>query len=141
IAGFGVAAAIARRELAEMSRLATLRDRIEADVLRIAPDATIFSSGSKRLPNTICVSVPAMSAGALLRAFDLGGGSLSAGSACSSGKMEGSHVLTAMGVAPERAGAAIRVSLGWNSTEGDADRFSAAWHRIYSKFQERRRAA
>jgi cysteine desulfurase len=141
IAGFGIAAAIAARELAEVSRLAALRDRIEADVLRIAPDVTIFSSSSERLPNTTCFAVEGMSAETLLMAFDLDGISLSAGSACSSGKIERSHVLTAMGVASERAGAAIRVSLGWSSTERDADQFSAAWHRIYSKFQERRRAA
>ncbi len=141
IVGFGVAAAIAARELAGVKRLEVLRDRLEADVLGIAADAVIFARTAERLPNTLCFAVAGMSAETLLMAFDLGGVALSAGSACSSGKIERSHVLTAMGVAPELAGAAIRVSLGWNSTERDADQFRGAWQRIYSRFQERRRAA
>jgi cysteine desulfurase len=81
-----------------------------------------------------------MEAEKLLIAFDLEGVAVSSGSACSSGKVEASHVLAAMGAPRELAGAAIRVSLGWNSGEGDASRFSAAWERIYGRFQERRRA-
>jgi cysteine desulfurase len=142
IAGFGVAAAIARRELADTAaRLGAMRDRLEAETLRIAPDAVIFAGDAERLPNTTCFAVAGMSAETLLMAFDLEGVALSAGSACSSGKIERSHVLSAMGVAPEQAGAAIRASLGWNTSERDIDQFSAAWERIYSKFQERRRAA
>jgi cysteine desulfurase len=141
ISGFGVASVIAQRELAEIGRLAELRDRIEHDITRIAPDAVIFAGGAERLPNTLCFAVPGMQAETLLMAFDLAGVALSAGSACSSGKIERSHVLTAMGVAPEFASGAVRVSLGWNSAERDADQFHAAWKRIYSKFQERRRAA
>ncbi len=141
ITGFGVAAGLAERDLPFMDQIAALRDRIEAEIERVAEGAVIFSRGARRLPNTTCFAVPGMSAETLLMAFDLEGVSLSAGSACSSGKIERSHVLTAMGVAPELAGAAIRVSLGWSTTERDADQFSAAWQRIYSKFQERRRAA
>lgn len=142
ISGFGVAAGIAARELGEsVQRLADLRDHIETDIARIAPEAVIFASRAERLPNTLCFAVPGMQAETLLIAFDLAGVALSAGSACSSGKIERSHVLMAMGVAPELASAAIRVSLGWNSAERDAEQFSAAWERIHSKFQERRRAA
>jgi cysteine desulfurase len=141
IAGFGIAAAIASRELPNAGRLAALRDRIEADVRRVAPGAMIFAQGVERLPNTLCFAVAGMSAETLLMAFDLDGVALSAGSACSSGKIEPSTVLTAMGVEPELARAAIRVSLGWNSTERDAEQFGVAWRRIYEKFQERRRAA
>jgi cysteine desulfurase len=141
IAGFGIAAAIAKRELADIAWMAELRGRIEADIVRIAPEAAIFGRGAQRLPNTLCFAVPGMQAETLLMAFDLAGVALSAGSACSSGKIERSHVLTAMGIAPELASAAIRVSLGWNSTEGDAERLHEAWKGIYSKFQERRRAA
>ena len=141
IAGFGIAAAIAKREMTDIAWMAELRGRIEADIVRIAPEAAIFGRGAQRLPNTLCFAVPGMQAETLLMAFDLAGVALSAGSACSSGKIERSHVLTAMGVAPELASAAIRVSLGWNSTEGDAERFHEAWQGIYSKFQERRRAA
>jgi cysteine desulfurase len=141
ISGFGVAAGIAQRELADIARLAELRDRIEADITRIAPEAVVFARGAERLPNTLCFAVAGMQAETLLMAFDLAGVALSAGSACSSGKVERSHVLTAMGTEPELAGAAVRVSLGWNSTPEDAERFRAAWQRIYGKFQERRRAA
>lgn len=141
IAGFGIAAAIAKREMSDIAWMAELRGRIEADIVRIAPEAAIFGRGAQRLPNTLCFAVPGMQAETLLMAFDLASVALSAGSACSSGKIERSHVLTAMGVAPELASAAIRVSLGWNSTEGDADRFREAWKGIYSKFQKRRRAA
>ena len=141
IAGFGIAAAIARRELAAGYQLGGLRDRLEAELTRIAPDAVIIASRAERLPGTICFAVAGMSAETLLMSFDLEGVSLSAGSACSSGKVERSHVLTAMGLAPDLASAAIRVSLGWNSAQRDIDQFCAAWQRIYGKFQERRRAA
>jgi cysteine desulfurase len=141
ISGFGVAAGIAQRELADIGRLTGLRDRVEADVASIAPEAAVFARGAERLPNTLCFAVAGMQAETLLMAFDLAGVALSAGSACSSGKVERSHVLMAMGVAAELAGAAVRVSLGWNSTPADAERFRAAWQRIYEKFQERRRAA
>ena len=141
ISGFGVAAGIARREALAPGEIAALRGRIEAEILRIAPDAVIFAGKGPRLSNTVCFAYPGMFAETVLMAFDLESVSLSAGSACSSGKVEHSHVLGAMGVAPDLAGAAIRVSAGWNTTGADVERFSAAWQRIYSKFQERRRAA
>jgi cysteine desulfurase len=141
IAGFGVAAGIARREALASGGAAALRDQIEAEILRVAPDAVIFARKAPRLPNTVCFAYPGMSAETVLMAFDLEGVSLSAGSACSSGKIEHSHVLDAMGVSRELAGAAVRVSAGWNSTTQDVERFGAAWQRIYLRFQERRRAA
>jgi cysteine desulfurase len=142
IAGFGVAAAVARREQPDYAaRVGALREALEAELVRIASDAVIFSRQAERIANTTCFAVAGMSAETLLMAFDLDGVALSAGSACSSGKVERSHVLAAMGIAPELAGAAVRVSLGWNSSERDAQQFAAAWQRIYSKFQERRRAA
>lgn len=140
IAGFGVAAGIARRGHSGACNLAALRDRILDDITRIAPEAEVFSRSAPRLPNTLCFAVAGMEAEKLLIAFDLEGVAVSSGSACSSGKVEASHVLAAMGAPRELMGAAIRVSLGWNSAECDADRFSAAWQRIYSRFQERRRA-
>jgi cysteine desulfurase len=140
IAGFGVAARIARHERSRACDLAALRDRLETDITRVAPEAEVFSRGAPRLPNTLCFAVPGMEAEKLLIAFDLEGVAVSSGSACSSGKVETSHVLAAMGVPRELARAAIRVSLGWNSDEQGAGRFSAAWERIYGRFQERRRA-
>ncbi len=70
-------------------------------------------------------------------AFDLDGIAVSSGSACSSGKVAPSHVLAAMGVSPEFARAAIRVSLGWNTTEEDIDRFIATWRRIRARHRAR----
>jgi cysteine desulfurase len=141
ISGFGVAAGIAQRELADIGRVAALRDAIETHIRQRAADAVVFARGAARLPNTLCFAVPGMQAETLLIAFDLAGVALSAGSACSSGKVERSHVLTAMGVAADLASAAVRVSLGWNSAGRDAEQFGAAWERIYTMFQERRRAA
>lgn len=141
IAGFGAAAEAARRDLAEAGSIAMLRDRLEAEIQRISPDAVIVSQGTGRLPNTICFATPGMQAETLLMAFDLDGVALSAGSACSSGKIEPSHVLTAMGMDRAMAAAALRVSLGWNTTASDVERFAAAWARIVTRFQERRSAA
>jgi cysteine desulfurase len=90
----------------------------------------IFGAGVPRLSNTTCFAMPGMSAETLLMAFDLEGVAVSSGSACSSGKVAKSHVLAAMGVAPEISTAAIRVSLGWNTTDDHIDRFIAAWRKI-----------
>src|SRR6202011_1240057 len=82
---------------------------------RVAPDAVFFGAGTERLPNTSCFALPRIEAHVLLIALDLEGIAVSPGSACSSGKVKRSHVLSAMGVEPDVAGGAIRVSLGWNS--------------------------
>jgi cysteine desulfurase len=121
--------------------MAALGGRLEAGLRRVAPETVILADGVERLPNTICFALAGMSAETMLMAFDLEGVALSAGSACSSGKVERSHVLAAMGVRAELANAAIRVSLGWSSTEREVELFHAAWQGIYSKFQERSRAA
>ena len=118
-----------------------MRDRLEAKAAEIAPELMVFSRDARRLPNTSCFAVPGMSAETLLIALDLEGIAVSAGSACSSGKVARSHVLDAMGVPPELSAAAIRVSLGWSTTEEDVERFIAAWSRVYGRFAERRRAA
>ncbi len=129
IAGFGVAAMVAQRELqADTSaRIAVLRDRLESALRRIAPQAVIHGAGAARLPNTSCIGLPGVAAETQVMALDLAGVSVSSGAACPSGTVRTSHVLGAMGVAADEAGAAIRVSLGWRSTEGDVDRFLAAW--------------
>jgi cysteine desulfurase len=136
IAGFG---AIATEALP--SHIETLRDRLEIEAAQIAPDITIYSRGARRLPNTTCMAVTGMDAETLLMTLDLEGVAVSAGSACSSGKVARSHVLDAMGVPPELGSAAIRVSLGWNTTESDIERFIAAWGKVYGRFAARRRAA
>jgi cysteine desulfurase len=86
-----------------------------------------------RLPNTSCIGMTGVSNQAQLIAFDLAGIAISTGSACSSGKVGPSHVLAAMGVAPDAAASAIRISLGWASRGADVDRMVAAWAALYAR--------
>jgi cysteine desulfurase len=137
IAGFGAAAAAACAGLASASRTAVLRDGLERELVSISPSAVVIGAGAPRLPNTINVAVPGMSAETLVIALDLAGIAVSAGSACSSGKVGASHVLQAMGVAPALARAAIRVSLGWETTEADITAFLQAWTQIVTRARER----
>lgn len=123
IAGF---AAIAVEPILDMI---PLRDKLEREL-----DGThIFSAGAERLSNTICFSLPGLKAETLLMKFDLEGVAISSGSACSSGKVQRSHVLEAMGVAPDLAQSAIRVSLGWNSTAEDIAHFITVTNKIKKK--------
>jgi cysteine desulfurase len=126
IVGFGAAAEVAREGLDS-----TLRDRAEAALLAIAPEARVFSAGARRLPNTTCISMPGVPAETQVMALDLAGVCVSAGSACSSGKVHRSAVLAAMGVEDAEAGSAIRISFGWNSGSQDIDRLIAAWRDLY----------
>jgi cysteine desulfurase len=141
IAGFGVAAECAARGLEDMTKLAGLRDRLEAEILARAPTVVFFSKDVERLPNTANFSVPGMKAETLVIALDLAGVAVSAGASCSSGKVEQSHVLVAMGAPAEIARGAIRVSLGWDTREEDIDAFIAAWANIYGQFEKQRAAA
>lgn len=127
IVGFGVAAAIAADELGRTARLSLWRDRLERRAREIAPASTIFGAARARLPNTSCLTLPGVASDVQVMSLDLAGVAVSAGSACSSGKVAPSHVLRAMGATAEQAGSAIRVSLGWGSEEGDVDRFLDAW--------------
>ncbi|MEQ1710288.1 MAG: cysteine desulfurase family protein [Hyphomicrobium sp.] len=129
IAGFGAAASAAARDLADMVRLARLRDRLEREALRIAPDAVVIGAGASRLPNTASFALRGVSADRLVIALDLDGIAISAGSACASGKVGASHVLAAMGLAPELSSSAIRISLGHATTDADIDAFLAAFAR------------
>jgi cysteine desulfurase len=125
----GMAGALrAARERLELERklLAEWRDNLESEIARIAPGAVFFGAGQTRLANTSCFAVPGIEAQLLLMMLDIEGVAVSSGSACSSGKVKRSHVLAAMGVAPELAGGAIRVSLGWNSSEKDCALFAKA---------------
>jgi cysteine desulfurase len=141
IAGFGaVARTVMDSSEGEANRMRELRDRAEEAVLRIAPQAVVFGSHVERLPNTSAFSVPGVSAETLLMALDLDGVAVSSGSACSSGKVGKSHVLAAMGVGPDLAGGAIRVSFGWSSTEADVAQFATAFGRAMERIQRRRAA-
>jgi cysteine desulfurase len=128
IAGFGAAVAAVRAEMVELGvRLAQLRDSLEQRVRAAVPSANIFGHRARmRLPNTSCFAVPGVEARTLVIALDLEGIAVSAGAACSSGKIEPSHVLAAMGAGP-LAASAIRVSLGWTTTQADIDAFVAAF--------------
>ncbi|MGK2921220.1 MAG: cysteine desulfurase family protein [Methyloceanibacter sp.] len=119
IVGFGVAADLAAAEISRMNEIAALRDTLEAGVRGLAADAVIFSDRVSRLPNTSAIAIPGVKAETMVIGLDLAGVAVSAGSACSSGKVEASHVLAAMGVAPEVAQGAIRISLGFGTENTD----------------------
>jgi cysteine desulfurase len=137
IAGFGAAADAALRDLDRMGNVKTLRADGEQKLNAANADAVVFGAGAERLPNTICVAAPGMSAENLVIALDLDGFAVSAGAACSSGKVRQSHVLTAMGVEPSLAQNAIRVSFGATTTAEDLNRFVEAWARIIGRAQSR----
>ncbi|MEO5324257.1 cysteine desulfurase family protein [Mesorhizobium sp. CC13] len=131
IAGFGAAAREALAGLADMGKVAALRDRIEETVLRLAPDAEIFGNGVERLANTTFFAIPGVKAETAQIAFDLAGIALSAGSACSSGKVGPSHVLKAMGYADNLG--ALRVSIGRQTTQEDIALFADALAKLLAR--------
>ncbi len=136
IVGFGVAAELAASDLAKMDDVAKLRDALEAGVRAIAEDAVVFAGGVPRLPNTACIAVPGAKSETLVIALDLAGIAVSAGSACSSGKVETSHVLAAMGVRPELAQSAVRVSLGIGSRNTDINRYLSAFGDVIKRLKQ-----
>ena len=140
IAGFGAAAAAAQKS--DVQRLTSLRDRFEAGLRATTPQAVIFGENVARLPNTSLFAVPGLKAETVIIAFDLNGIAVSSGSACSSGKVQASHVLAAMGVEPTLARGAVRVSLGWSTTEAEIDILLTAWNKVVSSlFNKRANAA
>jgi cysteine desulfurase len=134
IAAFGAAAASieARYRTADPARLI---NRLEADLKAAIPGMVIF--GAVRLGNVTNFAVPGVKNATAMMALDLAGLSVSSGSACSSGKVGPSHVLAAMGVAPELADCALRVSLGWNSTVDDVNAFVAGYQTIFERHRAR----
>jgi len=136
IAGFGAAAEVAAKGLGDFARLAELRDRLEAGVKAISPDAVVFAATRDRLANTSYLALPGGDAVMRVMAFDLAGIAISAGSACSSGKVKASGVLAAMAVADDIARRAVRVSLGWSSTPEDVDAFLGVWKDIHAMAPE-----
>ena len=136
IAAFGAAAAVGL-----VPGLAALRDRFEAALRELAPDAVVFGQGAARLPNTCAFAVPGIAAERLLMAFDLGGVAVSSGSACASGKVGRSHVLDAMNVRTDLTSGAMRISLGWDSTVDDVDRASHVLGMALHRMREGRRRA
>jgi cysteine desulfurase len=104
----------------EAIRLESLRNRLEKG-LRQTPGVIVFAAEVVRLPNTTLFSVPGLKAETAVIGFDLAGIAVSSGSACSSGKVQPSHVLEAMGFGPELAQGAVRLSLGWSTSEADVE--------------------
>jgi cysteine desulfurase len=127
IVGFGAAAKTAGKLLAAQPRIAALRDGLEARIREAAPSVRIFGADAPRLANTTCIALPGVGAETQVMRLDLAGVAVSAGAACSSGKIAASHVITAMGASPADAKCAIRISLGWETTEADVARFLDAW--------------
>jgi cysteine desulfurase len=130
IAGFGAAAkaALAGRD-EDASREQGLRERLESG-LKQTPGAVIFAEPSKRLPNTVLFAIPELRAETAVIGFDLAGIAVSSGSACSSGKVQPSHVVEAMGFGLELARGAVRLSLGWSTTSADIESTLEAWRKL-----------
>jgi cysteine desulfurase len=142
IAAFGAAAAAARvRRESESAHMAALRNRMEVGLLAIASDAVVFGreGGVDRLPNTSLFALAGIKAETAVIAFDLEGVAVSSGAACSSGKVQPSHVLAAMGVSPTLLRGAVRVSLGWSTTEADVEKFLSAWTKLASALSKGQR--
>jgi len=133
IAGFGAAAEAARADLDRAGCLAAWCDALEARARAAVPSARILGAGAPRLPNTSCLALPGVAAETQVIALDLAGIAVSAGSACSSGKVGASHVLAAMGLEADVAGSAIRISLGWSSTAADIERFLESWTELAAR--------
>ncbi|HUJ36293.1 MAG TPA: aminotransferase class V-fold PLP-dependent enzyme, partial [Hyphomicrobium sp.] len=130
IAGFGAAVAAVQHETDAVARMRRLHTVLEEGVLRLTPMATIIGRDAKRVANTSCIALPGNAAETLVIKLDLEGIAVSAGAACSSGKVGPSHVLEAMGLGADMARAVIRVSLGPQTSEGDIAAFLAAWEKV-----------
>jgi cysteine desulfurase len=128
-----VALVDAIEHMSDYEELGRLREKIEKS---ISPPGVIHCQAAPRLPNTICVSMPGAEAQLQLMAFDLAGIAISVGSACSSGKVKTSSILKAMGVDETLASQAVRVSLGYNTTETEVDQFIEQWHKVYNNAQK-----
>lgn len=127
IVGFGTAARLAADHGAEGDRVRELRERLERAALARVPGAVVVGAAAARLCNTSCLVLPGVPSQVQVMALDLAGVAVSAGSACSSGKVGESAVLRAMGLDKAVSGSAIRVSLGWNSIADDVEMFLSAW--------------
>ena len=139
IAGFAAAAEAAARDLANgvWDEVAELRNILESELSASAKETISVGNGLPRLPNTLCLIAPGWKGETQVMAMDLAGFAVSAGSACSSGKVRASRVLTAMGFSEALAGQAIRVSLGPGVRQDDVLRFATVWTNAYAKARAR----
>lgn len=135
--GLATAAELALSEHeGELSRLRTMRDRLESAILAAIPDAVIHARGAERAPHVINISVPGTDSESLLMALDLRGIAASGGSACQSGSISPSHVLAAMGVRPDLASAAVRMSIGCLTTDECIDRVAEVFPALVKKARQ-----
>jgi cysteine desulfurase len=139
IAGFGAAIRAAMRDLEAgvWDEVARLRNILETTLASAAGDTIFVGKDAERLPNTSCIAVPGWKGETQVMQMDLAGFAVSAGSACSSGKVRESRVLRAMGFGDEVARSAIRVSLGPRTTEDEIARFAAVWVEAHGRFRAR----
>ncbi|KCV83776.1 cysteine desulfurase [Actibacterium atlanticum] len=139
IAGFGAAAEAAARDLADgkWAQIEKLRNILENSIAEVEKHTIFVGSGENRLPNTSCFAAPGWKGETQVMQMDLAGFAVSAGSACSSGKVRASRVLRAMGYDDEVASSAIRVSLGPDTTEDEIHRFAEVWLAKHKKFRAR----
>lgn len=139
IAGFGAAAEAAAADMAHgiWERVEKLRNILESTIAEISKETILVGQEAARLPNTSCMVTPGWKGETQVMALDLAGFAVSAGSACSSGKVRASGVLLAMGMDAGTAGSAIRVSLGPGVTEGDIMRLAEAWARLLNRYRAR----
>jgi cysteine desulfurase len=129
----GMAAALRAALGDDAATVEVWRDRLESRLKAISPGLRVFAAAVRRLPNTSCFALEGLLAETAVMALDLHGVAISSGAACSSGKVGPSHVLEAMGVPAGLARSAVRVSLGWNTTERDLTRISEAWGDFVSR--------
>ena len=130
IAAFAAAAKAAMRDLNDFANLAELRDDMEAALLAVQPQTEIFGKHADRLANTSCFALGGLNSETLVMALDLAGVAVSAGSACSSGKVSRSHVLAAMQTETHISKGVLRVSLGWQSNREDTEKLVDEWSKL-----------
>lgn len=138
ISGISALGAVSRKlkeDLSWLDAAREARDQLESDLAASGYGITVFGAGAPRVATTCCFGLAGVDAERMLMALDLDGVAVSSGSACSSGKVTPSHVLQAMGVAPDLARSAIRVSFGWNSERQDGERFYEAWRRAVGRMR------
>lgn len=133
ISGFALAVELMNKDAAHSQTLRGWLDALEADLQAYAPEAIVFGKDMPRLPNTTCIAMPGVNSETQLMALDLASVAVSAGSACSSGRIEPSHVISAMGYPKEIATTAIRISGGWNTTQEDIAKLSTEWKKLYDR--------
>lgn len=137
ISGFALAVELAQQDAGQWRRVRGWLDALEEELLAYAEGAIVFGKAVARLPGTTCISMPGVTSETQLMALDLSGIAVSAGSACSSGRIEASHVIRAMGYDNDVATTAIRISGGWGTQEDDIRKVAAEWKKLYDRAGKR----